>query len=653
MFKSLLKSLSGGEAPVDRSREQAQDLIATGNAAEDAGRLPEARAAYERAVALAPQLPAAHLNLGIALEALGDAASARASYERVLAMEADHPFGAYNLGKLEFLQGRPGPAEALLRRALARKPDFPQAWTVLANVLESQGRPDAAADAIAEAVRLQPDDAAALFMQGRLLAGLGRLDAAEAATARAAQLQPQDADTQAMHAFRLVDQGFAAEALGPLRQAIALAPHRFELRSRELFLMNLGEGVDVRELAGRHRALGALLEAAVPARTHAPRSADGRRLRLGFVSGDFQGHPVTLFLLPLLQGRDRARFEVFCYSSTKRPDEFTRQVRELSDHWADASAWHDLQLADAIAADAIDILVDLSGHTSTARLGAFAARPAPVQMTWVGYLFTTGLTRMDYRLTDARCDPPALSQPLHTEQLLFLPHSQWCYRPFLVVDPAPAAPCERNGFVTFGSFNNTIKLTRETARRWGGILKALPSARLLVAGVASERKRQSLLQAIEEGGGETSRVRFAPRTDLEGYYRSIGEVDIALDSYPYGGGTTTFDALWMGVPVLTAAGPLPASRSAASVLEALDMGDWVAPQVEGYEALAIERGRDTGALARLRRTLRDQLRRSPLMDEAGFAAAFQGLVEEAWHKLGTGVAQPQRNVAPPPGGRRQ
>lgn len=646
MFKSLLKSLSGGAAPVDPSRAQAQKLIAAGNAAEDAGRVAEAKGMYLQAVALAPQLPAAHLNLGIACEALGEAEEARASYERVLALEPDHPFGAYNLGKLDFMQGRLAPAEALLRRALARRPDFPQAWTVLASVLEARGQLEAAAGAIAEAVRLQPEDGGALSMQAGILARLGRFDEAEAAASRAAALQPQDADAQAVHAFRLVDLGFAAEALAPLRRAIALAPQRFELRSRELFLLNLVEGVDVQELAARHRALGAQLEASVPARTHAPRDAAGRRLRIGFVSGDFLGHPVTLFLLPVLERRSRDRFEVFCYSSTRKPDAFTRQVQQLSDHWADVSGLHDLQLAEVIAADAIDILVDLSGHTSTARLGAFAAKPAPVQLTWVGYLNTTGLTRMDYRLTDKRCDPPAVSQPLHTEQLLLLPHSQWCYRPFLIAEPAPAAPCERNGYVTFGSFNNPIKLTRETARRWGGILRELPAARVLVAGIPSERKRQSLLEAIVAGGGEAARVRFAPRSDLRGYYELMNEVDIALDSYPYGGGTTTFDALWMGAPVVACTGPLPASRNAASVLEALGLPQWVAPDVAHYEEVAIERAHDTAAIAQLRRTLRERLRASPLMDEAGFAAAFEALLDQAWRERGAGVAQPQRGLPP-------
>lgn len=643
MFKNLLKALQGGtpapspapEPPQDATAlTRARELVAAGNRAEDAGRLQEALGLYRQAVATAPQSPEAHLNLGIAQEALGDMLAARTSYERVLALESDHPYAAYNLGKLDFVQGRAAPAEALLRRALVRRPDFAQAWTVLASVLEHQGQLEAAADAIAQAVRLAPDVAGSLQMQSGLLARLGRTDAAEEAAARAAALQPQDAECQAAHSLRLFEQGFAAEALAPLRQAIALAPGRFDLRSRELFLLNLVEGTDVVQLAQRHRELGAQVESVVPARRHPPRPSRPR-LRLGFVSGDFKGHPVSLFLLPLLEGRSRERFEVSCYSGTTRPDAFTGKIRALADRWIEASDWHDLKLAEAIAADGVDLLVDLSGHTSAVRLGAFAGKPAPVQLAWVGYLNTSGLTRMDYRVSDARCDPPAASQPLHTEQLLLLPHSQWCYRPFLVTAPAPAAPCEANGFVTFGSFNNAIKLTREMAQRWGRILRALPDARLLVAGIPSARKQQALLDAIAQAGGDAARVRFAPRTDLEGYYRLMNEVDIALDSFPYGGGTTTFDALWMGVPVLAAGGPLPASRSAASVLGALGLQDWAAPDIAGYEALAIAKAGDRAAIADLRRTLRQRMQASPLMDEPAFVAAFEALLERAWRERGT------------------
>ena len=641
MFKKLLHPFNkgGGQAPApDQARAEAQALIASGNAAEDAGRVPEAHALYLQAVERDPQLPAAHLNLGIAQEALGDDLAARASYEKALALESGHPFAAYNLGKLDYRQGRLAAGEALLRQALERKADFLEAWVLLSNLLDARGNPNGAAEAIAQAVRLRPDHGGALFNQAGILHKLGRVDEAQAAVAQAVLADPDNVDCLVLQTVLLLAQGFAAEALVPLRHAITLARHRFDLRSKELFILNLVEGVDAQDLWERHRALGAQVEAAVPARQLSPRSATGPRLRLGYVSGDLRGHPVTMFLLPLLEGRNRERFEVFCYSSTLRQDSFTRRVEQLSDHWLDAVHLTDAQLTDRIAADGIDILLDLGGHSGEVRLGVFVGKPAPVQVSLIGYLNTTGLTRIDYRLTDARCDPPEQSQPLHSERLLLLPHSQWCYRPFVDVAPAPSAPCERNGHVTFGSVNNAMKITREMALRWGRILKGVTGARLLVADVSSERKRQWLLAAVEEAGGASSRVDFAPRTDLEAYYKLMHGVDIVLDCHPYGGGTTTFDALWMGVPVLAARGAIPASRSAASILAALGLEDWIAPHVDEYEALAIARAADTAAIARLRRTLRGRLRASPLMDEPAFVTAFEALLERAWQSGAGGNA---------------
>lgn len=635
MFKNLLKPFQRAEGqlrPEGPPTAEAEALVKAGNAAEDAGRLEEAHGMYRQAVALAPQLPSAHLNLGIAQEALGNADAARASYQKVLALEPGHAFGAYNLGKLEYLGGRLRGAETLLRQAIATKPDFHDAWVLLSNVLDGLGDLPGAAQAIEQALRLKPDYAGALFNHAGILRRLDRIDDAEPSAARAAALEPENADYLAAHSTVLATQGLCAEALVPLRRAMELAPQRFDLRAKELFLLNHVEGVAARDIFERHRELGVQLEQVVEGRTHPRPDAGKPRLRIGFVSGELHSHPVALFLLPVLEHLDRRRFEVACYHGGTRRDHVTERLQALSDRWVDAGGWKDNRLDETIGADAVDILVDLDGYTSQVRLAMFAARPAPVQVTWVGYLNTTGLTRMDYRLTDARCDPPELAQPLHTEKLLLLPHSQWCYRPFIDVAPEPAAPCERNGYITFGSLNNVSKLTDAMARRWGRILLALPTARLLVVGVGSERKRQSLLAALGESPGVLERVRFAPRTDLAGYYRLMGEIDIALDTFPYGGGTTTFDALWMGVPVLTATGETSCSRSAASLLAALGMQEWIAASADGVVPLAVERAAGTAAIAHLRRSLRERLRRSPLMDEPAFAAGFAAALEQAWRE---------------------
>jgi protein O-GlcNAc transferase len=633
MFKNLLKSLmpvANPRALAASNEEEASALIRAGNAVEDGGRVQEALVMYERAIALAPRLPAAHLNRGIAQEALGQVEAARASYTHVLELEADHPFAAFNLAKLDYVAQQLPSAESLLRRALARQPEFADALVLLSNVLDGMGNREGAADAIAQALRLKPDYAGALYNQAELLRKLGRLDEAETAGRRACELAPDSADHFARLAHILYAQGFAEEALAPLRRAIALAPERVTLRSQELFFSTLCDELSAEDLRERHFELGKAIESSVPLRQPQPVRVARTRRRVGFVSEDFKVHPTSLFLMPVLERLPRERFEVFCYSSTVQPDHITRWLRERAEHWTETSKLHDVELADAIAADGVDILIDLNGHTGGGRMGPFARKPAPVQMSWIGYLNTSGLTRMDYRLTDRRCDPPASSQALHTERLLYLPHSQWCYRPFITVDMASQAPCESNGFITFGSFNNVTKITPELTSRWGRILAAVPLSRLLVADVASSRKRQSIVDALAKEGVAADRVEFAPRVDLERYYRLMSRVDIALDTYPYGGGTTTFDTLWMGVPVLTATGDYSASRSAASVLAALGLDDWIAADISQYEAQAVARAGDVPAIASLRRSLRARLQASALMDEPAFVADFEAALERAW-----------------------
>jgi predicted O-linked N-acetylglucosamine transferase (SPINDLY family) len=339
---------------------------------------------------------------------------------------------------------------------------------------------------------------------------------------------------------------------------------------------------------------------------------------VGYLSGDLFLHPVTFFLIPVLEHHDRAQVEVFCYSFGQIDDGITRHLRQLAEHWRDAATLTDAQLADAIHADGIDVLVDLAGHTERTRLGVFCQRPAPAQVAWLGYLNTTGLTHMDYRLCDVRTDPVALSQALHTERLVHLPESQWCYRPMVDTAIEPVAPVERNGFVTFGSFNAALKISSRVTRRWGEAMARLPGSRLVVCNAHGMNKRAAMLRDLEAAGVVAERVEFLPRVGLDKYLGLFNRVDISLDTFPYGGGTTTLDSLWMGVPVLAAMGDTPVSRSAASVLQLLGMDDWVASELDAFVDVAVARASDTGALASLRRDLRPRMQASALTDMPRF-----------------------------------
>jgi predicted O-linked N-acetylglucosamine transferase (SPINDLY family) len=600
----------------------ADALISEGNALEDAGRLAQAQALYRQAVARAPGHARAHLNLGIALAAGGDEDGAIVAYERVLALEPVHPFGNYNYARLALVRGELARARALIDTAVRAKPDFHEALFLQSNVLDALGEPVPAIAAIEAALRLRDDDVGAWFNLGGLLLRQSRADDAEDALRRALALDPGHIEAQALLARAQRDQGFAAQALATIGSVVEWQPLSWPDRSFELLMTLFADSLPADEIFRRHARFGAELEQAVPARfQHAPSPAP-RRLRIGYLSGDLLLHTVSFFLVPVLEHHDREQVEVFCYSFGKTTDGVTDRLRGLSDHWRDVLALDETQIADAIHADGIDVLVDLGGHTGTQRLGVFAQKPAPVQVAWVGYLGTTGLTRMDYRLCDARSDPLPRAQAQHTERLVHLPVSQWGYRP-MMVEAIGGAPFERNGHLTFGSFNAALKLSDAVLRRWGEALARLPGSRLFVADINSQRKRESIRDALARQGVAGDRVEFLPRVSLNKYYDLYNRVDIALDSFPYGGGTTTLDALWMGVPVATAVGETSVSRSAASVLTEVGLDDWIAPSLDAFADVVVARASDRDALLRLRRELRPRLQASPVTDLPRFVRELE------------------------------
>jgi predicted O-linked N-acetylglucosamine transferase (SPINDLY family) len=341
---------------------------------------------------------------------------------------------------------------------------------------------------------------------------------------------------------------------------------------------------------------------------------------------------VSLFLIPVLERHDRSAYEIHCYSAGAATDEVTRQVRSRADVWRDAASMSDAGLAETINRDGIDVLVDLSGHSGVPRLAVFAQQPAPVQVTWLGYLSTTGMTRIQYRLCDRHTDPPGMTDRFHTETLVRLPDSQWCYRPVVSVDCSDAPPLRRNGFITLGSFNDVSKVSPSVRGLWAEILTRLPDSRIVFAGVPQGPARDGLIRDFEGAGIAAGRITIAPRVGIAEYFRSFNAIDIALDTAPYGGGTTTCDALWMGVPVITVPGTRSISRSAASILTTVGLPSWIASTPEHYVRLAVEFAREEPVLAKLRKSLRRMMRESPIMDETGFARGVEAAYRDMWKK---------------------
>lgn len=600
---------------------------------ESRGDLAAALGALESALALRPDDFGTLYHYGEVLGRLGRLEQAQAALERALVVDPGNPDAAFELARVLLARDEPGRAEAHLRAALARKPDFVEARAALSQALEARSDFAAAATELEAVLERRPGWADALYNYGSVLKKLMRAPEAERALRRALALDPKHARAYRMLGSVLLGQCRMDEALALYRDARERCPGDFDLESAELFALNASPGIGDDALFERHVEFGKRIEAAHPSRFEPFRNArdPDRRLRVGYVSGDFCYHVVTLFMLPVVEHHDRSGVEVFCYSTGGRMDDYTRRLSGRADVWREVGSMSTSELADEINRDRIDILVDLGGHAGIPHLAVFARQPAPVQATWLGYLNTTGMARIRYRISDRHADPPGLTDGRHTETLMRLPHSQWCYRPFLTAPRAEASPCTQHGYPTFGSFNQALKLSRSSRGLWAEILARLPDSRLIVLGVP-EGARDELWRDLTVAGAGRERITILPYVSLSDYFRRLGEVDIALDTTPYSGGTTTCDALWMGVPVITVPGPRPSSRSAASILTTAGLGEWVAPSPEDYVRLAVEFAGDKSMLAGIRRSLRERLQRSPLMDERQFVRDLEALYRDMWRR---------------------
>ncbi len=538
----------------------------------------------------------------------------------------------FKLAYLLVESGKAAEAERLLQQALRSKPDSLDAHAMLVNVYLAQGNlADAAAEA-ETALKLRPDWLDLLFDYGLILKRLARPVEAQAVFRRAIEIDRTYVRAYQMLGAVLISQCRIQDALEVFNDGRKHCADAFDLESPEMFALNCRDDISIDDLFARHADYGRRLEQLYPARfepfDHVPDPS--RRLRIGYISGDFQFHVVPQFLLPLLEERDRSAFEVVCYSTGDTTDKMTERLRSLADVWQDAARKSANEVADMIHRDRIDILVDLAGHSGVPNLRVFAQRPAPVQATWVGYLNTTGLTRIQYRISDNHCDPPGLTDRYHTEKLVRLPHSQWCFRPFAEVDCEREAPFSRNGYLTFGSFNQTVKITPAVRRMWGDILTQVADSRFTVVGVVDNDAREDLFADLENAGVDRARITMLPYIPIEEYYRSFGGVDIGLDTTPFSGGTTTCDALWMGTPVVTVPGMRSWSRSAASVLTTLGLRDWIAESQEDYVRRAVQFARNPSIIAELRASLRSRMLASPLMDRKQFTRDMEEAYRRMW-----------------------
>ncbi|MCC6197772.1 MAG: tetratricopeptide repeat protein [Burkholderiales bacterium] len=617
-----------------------------GNAYVRLGRQPSALAAYGRALELKPDFVDAELAIGNAMADAGRLDDAAESYRRALSIAPNFAHSHYNLGLVLQTLGRLDEAVASHRRATEIDPSLASAHYHLGLALRESGRLEDAVHSLRQATSLRPDYIEAHYNLSAPLRSLGKLDEAEASLRRVLELDPVHVHAHAGLGMVLEDAMRLADAQTSYRRALSIDPDFLPAHNGLLFCISHDEAVDSAALVAAHRKFGQRFAELGERRAHHANGRDpGRILQVGFVSGDLRSHAVASFVEPIVAALARSpALALHAYYNWPAEDAITARIRALIRHWHPICGLPDDELALRIAADRIDILVDLSGHTGANRLLTFARKPAPVQVSWIGYPGTTGLAAMDYYLGDPHFLPPGQFDAQFVERIVYLP----AVAPFRPLESAPAVnplPAAWRGYVTFGSFNRSSKLSRSVIALWSRVLRDLPEARLLVAGMPQHADPATLIDWFEAQGVSRTRLRFHGRCDIATYLRLHHEVDLCLDTYPYTGGTTTVNALWMGVPTLTVAGPTPASRQSAAMLGHAGLADFVATGVEDFAAKAVRWAGDPARLARLRAGLRARIEQSTLRQPEVIAAGIERAFRMMWQRWCAGLPPETLNVS--------
>ncbi|WP_372521453.1 tetratricopeptide repeat protein [Sulfuricaulis sp.] len=598
------------------------------------GQLTEARQQYLEACRLDDRDLEAWVMLGIVEGMLGNLPEAEKRLRHAVRINPDLPEAHLNLGNILKLQGRLAEAIDAYGRAAQLRPDVATLIN-LGNTLKQCDRLEEAVECLRQAVSRQPDNANAHYNLGSALRAQGKLDDAVAAYQCAIRLRQGFAEAHNNLGVVLLDQQKIDDAMRCYREALRLKPDYVMAHSNLLHALNY-QSLEASVVFHEYRLWDQQHARPQPRYSRYANAPDPeRRLRIGYVSSDLRQHSVAFFIEPLLTQHDRAMVEVVCYSDVARPDDTTRRLKGAADLWRDIHGLSDERVAEQIYADNVDILVDLVGHVGAHRLLVFARKPAPLQVSYLGYPNTTGLATMDYRFTDAWADPPGQTEAFHSETLLRLAPGFLCYQPPPDAPEIGPLPAYQGGHVTFGSFNHFTKVNAEVIETWAAILRAVPGARLLMKHnvLADAGVRKQIWDLFSRNGVDQERVSLlGPAPSLIEHLNTYNRVDIALDTFPYNGTTTTCEALWMGVPVITVAGHAHVERVGVSLLSQLQLAECIAQDHNGYIETAVRMAADLDRLSELRAALRQRMQDSPLCDAKTFARKVEYAYRSMWKK---------------------
>jgi predicted O-linked N-acetylglucosamine transferase (SPINDLY family) len=601
-----------------------------------AGQIQEAVETFQKAIAINPEFADAYHNLGNALSASGQGKEAIRAFERALQIRPDDPQLHYNLGNVYLRVGNliaPGgatersvayeQAAASYARATALKPDFSIAFNNRGAALQALDRMVEAAQAWERAAELAPNPDS-FYNLGRAYYEEGRYDEALSALDRSIQLRPNFSGVHNNRGALLREMGRLDDAIASFERSISLDPDNTAATCNRLFTMQYHPAFSAARILKEHERWAARF--AAPTTIHSNSRDPDRRLRIGYVSPNFWGHCQALFMLPLLRHHNRERFEIFCYADQSINDSTTARIRALTGGWRNISGMQTAAVAEQIRADQIDILVDLTLHMAKCRLPVFALKPAPEQITWLGYPGTTGLEAMDYRISDPWLDPTEQTEVRYTERTLHLPRTFWCIDPTALTNETPEIselPARASGRITFGCLNNFCKINEPQLALWARVLDRVPGSRMML--LAPQGSTHDWV--IQKLG---KRIDFFERSLRPEYLRAYQKIDIGLDTAPYNGHTTSLDSFWMGVPVVTTIGNTVVGRAGYSQLCNLGLPELAAAENDRFVEIAVALANDLPRLARLRADLRQRMERSPLMQAAAFARDIESVFREVW-----------------------
>lgn len=610
----------------------------------------EAVTAFRELLAIAPDHVEALADLASALHQIGDTTEALEHYERALQgapndvdLLSNYATALYDVGDSER-------AIAIFERGLALQSRHEKLWYNLGLAQVARERFEDALSAFKKTIEINPDHPRAKFQLALLLCAGRELEESADLHAQSQTSTRERASVYLNAGYARMTEGRTDKAIGLFRKALAVDPD-YELAWHNLMMvLNYHEADDAPLMISEHQAWGRRHEDLSAARTHPNDPSPQRRLRIGYISPDFRTHSISYFIEPVLARHDAEQVEVFCYANHAKSDEVTARLKGYAHHWREIRGRSDDAVADMIQQDQIDILIDLALHTGDNRMLVLARKPAPIQGTWLGYAATSGLKAIDFRLTDDWIDPPG-SEQFNVEQLVRLPQTQWVYRPPVEAAEVSPLPSERNGFVTFGVATNLAKINEPTIELWTRVLRETPGSILSIKAALRDRPsepavaesplgrygaeqvwkqlRQYLCELLAKGGISEDRLRLVGGSPMTDYLNWFSGIDMILDTFPFTGGTTTCHALYMGVPVVTRTGNLPVSRVGSSILHNVGLGELVAQSPEEFVKIAIELAQDRARLGDLRRTIRERMKQSPLMNEPQFVrnleAAYRGL----------------------------